>query len=158
MKAFVLNLVIAVIWLLLSQQPSTGVFFIGFALGFVMIAAFSALLDGGDYPRRCLAVTRFVAMFALDFVKANLSVARTVLFQRRESLHPDFITYDLSGMRRGEILLLSYCITLTPGTTTVSVSEDFRTLVVHALDADAPEAIRRQIDRRLRQPILRFTR
>lgn len=159
MKALALNLVIAVIWLLLSGGRSTADFFIGFSIGFAMLVAFNAVLPGADdYPRRCLAFVRFALIFAREFVSANLSVARIVLFQRKESLHPNFIRYDVSGLRPGEILLLSYCITLTPGTTAVHVSDDFRALVIHALDADAPDTIRRQIDERLKTPMLRFTR
>ncbi|MBE0545391.1 MAG: Na+/H+ antiporter subunit E [Verrucomicrobia bacterium] len=159
MKALALNLVIAVIWLLLRGGRSTVDFFIGFGLGFAMLAAFNAVLPGAaDYPRRCLAFVRFGLIFAREFVIANLSVARIVLFQNKESLHPNFIRYDVTGMRPGEILLLSYCITLTPGTTAVHVSDDFQTLVIHALHADAPDAIRRQIDERLKTPMLRFTR
>lgn len=159
MKALALNIVIAVIWLLLSSRRATADFFVGFGLGFVMLAAFNAVLPGAaSYPRRCVAFLRFVLIFAREFVSANLSVARIVLFESREALHPNFIRYDVTGMRPGEILLLSYCITLTPGTTAVQVSEDFRTLVIHALDADAPDTIRWQIDERLKTPLLRFTR
>jgi multicomponent Na+:H+ antiporter subunit E len=159
MKALALNLVIAVIWLLLSSRRSMADFFIGFGMGFAMLTAFNAVLPGAaDYPRRCLALLRFGLIFAREFVSANLSVARIVLFERKEALHPNFIRYDVRDLRPGEILLLSYCITLTPGTTAVHVSDDFQTLVIHALDADAPEAIRRQIDERLKTPILRFTR
>lgn len=159
MKALALNIVIAVIWLLLSSRRATADFFIGFGIGFAMLAVFNAVLPGAaDYPRRCLAFVRFGLIFTREFVSANLSVARIVLFQNTKSLHPNFISYDVTGMRPGEILLLSYCITLTPGTTAVQISDDFRTLVIHALDANAPDTIRRQIDERLKTPMLRFTR
>ena len=44
------------------------------------------------------------------------------------------------------------------GTTTVEISDDFKTLVFHALDAGNPPALRAAIDRTLKQPILSFTR
>jgi multisubunit Na+/H+ antiporter MnhE subunit len=158
MKALTLNLVIATIWLLLSSTRTTADFFIGLGLGFAGLAAFSAVLDTGDYPRRAWALVRFALGFLREFVVANFSVARRVLFGSNATLHPDFLTYDVNGLTRGEILVLSYCITLTPGTTTVQISEDFRTLTLHALDASDPDAVRRDIDHTLKYPLLRLTR
>lgn len=158
MKALALNLVLATLWLLLGRSRTTADFFIGFVVGFAGLSAFSAVLDTGDYPRRVWALIRFIAGFLREFFLANLSVARRVLFGSNSTLQPDFLTYDVAGLTRGEILVLSYCITLTPGTTTVQISDDFRTLTLHALDASDPEAVRRGIDDRLRHPLLRLTR
>jgi multicomponent Na+:H+ antiporter subunit E len=158
MRSLSINLMIAVIWLLLSRKPSSAVFAIGFLIGFILLAAFRPILGSHDYVRRSLGLVQFFLIFTREFVVANLKVAWTVLFRSKESLHPNFITYDVSGMSRGEILLLTYCITLTPGTTSVNVSEDFNTLMVHALDADDPEEIRAGIDNVLRRSILAFTR
>lgn len=158
MRAFGLNLLIALIWLLLSPQPSPTTFAVGFALGFAFLVAFRGLVGGEAYVRRCWAFLRFLGLFTWAFLVANLKVAAAVLFRSRESLHPNFLTYDVTGLRRHEILLLSYCITLTPGTTTVDIAPDFRTLVIHALDADAPEQIRADLDRHLKPALLAFTR
>jgi multisubunit Na+/H+ antiporter MnhE subunit len=158
MKSFALNLLLAVIWLLLSPEPSPAGFALGFAFGFALLAGFRVVVGSGDYIRRCLACARFLGLFTREFLVANVKVAGVVLFHSRESLHPNFITYDVTGLRRHEILLLSYCISLTPGTTTVDITPDFRTLVIHALDADAPEAIRAELDRTFRPALLAFTR
>lgn len=158
MRSFALNLLIAVIWLLLSREPDAFVFAIGFFMGFVLLGLFHRVIGSGDYVRRVLAFFRFLLIFTREFIVANATVAWTVLFASRESLHPNFVTYDTSKLTPGEILLLSYCITLTPGTCTIEVTPDFSTLIFHALDADDPDAIRDSIDRRLRNAILAFTR
>ena len=158
MTSFSLNLLIAAIWLLLSTEPSATVFAIGFVVGFVLLAMFRDVLGSTDYVRRCVAFGRFLLAFLRAFLQANVAVARAVLVQSRESLHPNFITYDTTGLTPAEIVLLSYCISLTPGTTTVDVTPDFRTLIVHAFDADDPDAIRADIDRALTRSILGFTR
>ncbi len=158
MKALALNLVLATLWLLLGSRRTTADFVIGFLVGFAGLSAFSAVLDTGDYPRRVWALLRFAAGFLREFVLANFSVAGRVLFGANATLRPDFLTYDVTGLTRGEILVLSYCITLTPGTTTVQIADDFRTLTLHALDASDPDALRRGIDERLRRPLLRLTR
>lgn len=159
MYAFTLNMVIATIWLLLSSRPGVPAFLIGFVTGYALIAAFRHLLPGGpDYVRRSWALLRFVLSFGWQFLKANFSVAAAVLLRSRDSLNPNFLTYNVADLRPGEILLLTYCITLTPGTVTIRVSDTQDCLIVHALDADHPDEIRRQIDRDLKAPILRFTR
>jgi len=158
MNTLLLNLAIALVWLLLSQEPSTATFAIGFLIGYGFVAAFRAVLGSESYVRASLAFGWFVLVFAREFLVANVKVAWVVLFRRRAALHPNFITYEVTGLTPFEILLLSYCISLTPGTTTVRVSDDFRTLILHALDADDPDAIRAGIDRTLKRGILAFTR
>lgn len=158
MNAFVLNLLVAIIWLLLSAEPSVTAFASGFVLGFALLAIFHRVLGSADYARRVFAFARFAVVFAREFLVANATVVWTVLFRSRESLHPNFITYDVAGLRPFEILLLSYCISLTPGSTTVLVTDDFRTLVLHALDGDDPAAVRARLDRVLKRGVLGFTR
>jgi multicomponent Na+:H+ antiporter subunit E len=158
MRSLGMNLAVAVMWLLLSAVPSVGALGIGFVVGFALLAVFQSVVGSRNYVRRVLAFVRFLGRFSLEFVIANLKVAWAVLFRSRESLHPDFVTYDVTGLTRTEILLLSYGVSLTPGTTTVEISEDFTTLTFHALDADAPDAIRDRIDRTMKSWILSFTR
>ena len=158
MKTFYANFGIAVIWMVVWKDSSVPAFGAGFGAGFVLLSLWSFARDSGRYPRRWLAFVRFLGIFVWEFCTANLGVARIVLFERTEDLQPDFIEYDVAGMHSNEIVMLSYCITLTPGTTAVSVSEDLRTLVIHALNAQSPEEVRNQIDRRLRKPILNLTR
>lgn len=158
MKSFILNLLIAVIWLLLSAEPSVASFIVGFLLGFALLAVFHPVLGSGEYARRVFAAGRFLLVFAWEFLVANASVVWAVLLRPKASLHPNFITYDVAGLRPFEILLLSYCISLTPGSTTVQVTDDFQTLVLHTLDADNPPAIRARLDRVLKRGILSFTR
>jgi multisubunit Na+/H+ antiporter MnhE subunit len=158
MMPFLLNLVIALIWLLLSEQLSAVAFAIGYLIGFAFVAAFRAVPGSERYVRNTIAFLRFALVFVREFVVANVKVAGTVLARRREVLHPNFITYDVTGLTRLEILLVSYCISLTPGTTTVQITDDFQTLIVHALDASAPDVIRANIDRTLKRGILSFTR
>lgn len=159
MNAIALNLIMATIWLLLSKAPSPAVFVIGYLFGFGLIALFRSLVPGGPaYIRRSAALVRFAGSFAWQFLVANFNVATVVLLRPRERLAPNYLTYDTSTLTPGEILLLCYCITLTPGTVSIRVSDDQKTLVIHALDAADPAAIRTAILRDLQKPILAFTR
>jgi multicomponent Na+:H+ antiporter subunit E len=157
-KSFALNLAIATVWLLFSSAPSVGVFTLGYLMGFAFLFLLQEVLASQDYIRRTLGLLRFLLVFLKEFLLANLSVLRIILGSPRESIPPNFLTLDVTGMTRLELLILTYCITLTPGTTSVEVEADFQTLVVHALDAKHPEHVRAQINTSLRDAILRFTR
>jgi multicomponent Na+:H+ antiporter subunit E len=158
MRALALNSLVAAIWLFLSPRRSLVDLLIGFVVGFALLAVFGRVLNSGAYARRVIGLVRFGLHFAGQFFLANLSVAALVLTSRRESLHPNFVTYDVSELTFGEALALGYCITLTPGTTTVHMSEDGKTLILHAIDVQDAAELRRKIDVKLKEPLLRATR
>lgn len=107
---------------------------------------------------RAVGLFLFVLAFLRALVLANLQLAKTILFVKREDLYPGFLTYPVEHLSKLEILVLSHCITLTPGTTTVEISDDFKTLTLHALDARDPEGTVKGIQEELERPILRWTR
>jgi multisubunit Na+/H+ antiporter MnhE subunit len=158
MKLFLLNVVLALVWLFLQREPGVVPFLVGWALGFALLRLFRPLLPDAGYLRRTGAFVRFVLRFLREFLLANLQLLRLVAFAPRSSLQPGFVLYDVGGLRPFEVVVLSHCITLTPGTTSVDLSADGATLVVHALDAADPAAVRRGIDEGLRAPLLAFTR
>lgn len=158
MRNFTLNLVIAVMWLLLSPEPNLTTFLFGFGIGFALLALFQPVLPRERYAGRVLGALRFASVFLREFVLANVVLLRTVFLQSRDALEPNLITVDVRGMTRGEILLLTHCISLTPGSVTVQIEPDFETIVVHALNGRDPDAVRRQINETLRRAILGFTR
>ncbi len=158
MRSLMLNLLVAFIWLLLQPQPGLRDFAFGFALGFALLALFRPVLSSHDYVRRMVAALFFTGVFAKAFLLSCAQLIRITLFVPFSRLQPDFIDYDVSGLNRVEILLLSHCISLTPGTNTVDISPDFTHLHLHVLDCPDPDAVRRSIDGTLRRSILAFTR
>lgn len=158
MRCLTLNLSVAIIWLLLSPRPGVAAFFIGFALGAGLIALFQPVLPRERYLGRVLGALRFLAVFLREFLLANVDLLRIVIFQSRQDLHPNLITVDVRGLNGFEILLLTHCISLTPGSVSVHVEEDFHTIIVHALSGRDPEAVRRQIHQTFVRAIQGFSR
>jgi multicomponent Na+:H+ antiporter subunit E len=154
---FVINIIMAILWLLLQGGGLVN-FLAGLVIGFILLYIFQSILQSRTYVRRVLAFFWFGWVFLTEFIKSNLSIAGSVLWSPIEEIHPNFITFDVTGMDRWEIFLLSQCITLTPGTTTVDLINEDRTLVVHAFDADDPDEVRRNIETSLKSAILRFSR
>lgn len=110
------------------------------------------------WSRRAWGFSRFVLRFLRELLVANFQLARAVLFVKSEDFAPGFVDYPVAGLSKLEILILSHCITLTPGTTTVEISADFTQLTVHAFDARDPAATIEAIHRGLELPLLEWTR
>lgn len=110
------------------------------------------------WPLRAAGFLKFLGVFTRELVLANIAVARAVLFQPVADLAPGFVHYPTAGLTDFEIVVLSHCITLTPGTTSVEISDDRRTLVVHALDARDPQGVCDGIKKTLEAPVLGWTR
>jgi len=157
-RSLLLNVLVALIWLLLQPAPSIAGLLFGFAIGFGLLALFRPVLDSGDYVRRVLAGIWFGVVFTREFLLACLQLVRLILFVPSERLRPAFLIFDISDLSRVEILLLSHVVTLTPGTSTVDISADFKRLYLHVLDCPDPEAVRAEIERTLKRGILAFTR
>ncbi len=78
--------------------------------------------------------------FVRELILGALNVAWLVVQPRRRP-RPAFISYPLTVTTDLQITLLAYLITLTPGTLSVDVSDDRKTLLVHTLDVVDPEAL-----------------
>jgi len=156
-KSIVMHFGLAGLWLLLTGGGLVS-FVIGLVMAYILLWLFKSVLGSEDYVHRIGAFFVFLYVFSREFLVSNLVIAKAVLFRASEDIHPNFITYDVAGMKPWEIFLLSQCITLTPGTTTVDLIDEGQTLIVHAFDADDPDGVRQSIDESLKQAILRFSR
>lgn len=89
--------------------------------------------------RRSVAWVVLIAVFAVELVKSVVAVARWVLLND-DSFSPAIVAVPLDARTDFEIALFANMVTLTPGTTSLHVSDDRRILYVHAMDAADPEA------------------
>lgn len=77
-------------------------------------------------------------LFIRELVMSALKVAWLVV-QPKLTIRPAIIAYPLTVTTDLQITLLANMITLTPGTLSVDVSADRKTLYVHAIDMDSKE-------------------
>lgn len=158
MIAFVINLAVALVWFFLGDQPDGARLLVGYLLGFGLVRLFRGVLRDESYTRRTIAFVVFLAVFARELLVSNLQLARVVLVRPVSALEPAVFLYSTAGLSKFEILLLSHCITLTPGTSTIDIENDFRELRLHALDGSDPDSVRAGIKANLEARILAFTR
>ncbi len=94
--------------------------------------------------RRMFAVVVLALLFLRELVMSSVSVARSAL-ARDISLTPAIIRVPLELRSDLGVTVVANLVSLTPGTTTLHVSDDRRHLYVHCLDAPAQEAVVRSI-------------
>jgi multicomponent Na+:H+ antiporter subunit E len=81
-----------------------------------------------------------ILLFLRELVLSALKVAWLVV-QPRLRIRPAIVAYPLTVTTDVQIALLANMITLTPGTLSVDVSEDRRTLYIHVIDLASREAL-----------------
>jgi multicomponent K+:H+ antiporter subunit E len=150
------SLMVLVTWMLLVNQVK---------LGSLVLASFLAIvipLFTARYwpdPPRLLSLPRLAAYVAIviwDILVANIAVARIVLFRRNADIDSRWITVPLELRSPEAITVLAGTITLTPGTVTAEMSSCGRALLVHALHAPDPDAVREDIKTRYEARLLRI--
>ena len=144
MTLFVFNLLLAIVWIAVTGSGS----FLNFVLGFVLAALALAVVrepyGGVLYLGRGRRILVLMLLFLRELAKSAWTVAVTIMSPRMD-VKPGILAFPLTVDRDFEITLLANLITLTPGTLSVDVSDDGKTLYVHALDCSDPEATRRDI-------------
>ncbi len=139
------SLLLALAWAALQGEISLLNLGVGYVCGFVILAL---LASGGVLPAHFASRTGHAVMFAgflvWELLRANVTVAADVL-RPRNRLRPAVVAVPLSLTTDREILVLSMLINITPGSVTVDLSDDRRTLYVHVMHMTSPEATRRGI-------------
>lgn len=97
-------------------------------------------------------------MFLWDLTASSVQVAIAVL-SPTDRTRPRLVTVPLRATSGAEITLIANFITLTPGTLTVDVSDDRKTLLVHDLFAgDSGDGTRDAVRDGIETRVLRATR
>lgn len=148
-----LTVALALLWLLFNNTVAPGHVLLGLFLGWGIPLLIGPFVLNLPRVRRPLALLRFLARVMFDIVVANLHVARLVLGPRGR-LSPAFVEVPVRIEDEFVLTLLTSIISLTPGTVSACLSEDRRTLLVHALDAPDLDGLVREIQSRYEAPLM----
>lgn len=142
-----LTLILAVVWILLQNEFSAGMFVFGIILSVIiplMTAAWWPVRPEFHLGRMIL----YAIMVTFDIIIANVQVAWIVLTRPNSKLRPTWIVVPLDLKSPEAITMLAGTITLTPGTVSADLSDAGHSLLVHVLDTDDPDAVRDEIKTR----------
>ena len=129
---FLLNILLAVVWVFLTGTVNATNFAFGFILSYLVLWLISSNDDKRKYFVIGPRIIGFAFYFLFELVKANLQVAAHVVTPKFY-MEPGIIKYPLDAKTDLEITLLANVITLTPGTLSLDVSDDRKVLYIHAM-------------------------
>lgn len=139
MNGLVLNLLLAFAWAAMTADFSFASLATGAVLGFVALWISSPLTGIDDLYFKRFRRSVYLALFFLwELLLSSIKVAWDVIRPVPQN-KPALIEIPLTVKGDFEILLLTNLISLTPGTLSVDVSEDRKTLLVHAMFGEDAE-------------------
>lgn len=157
MKVLVWNLLLAVVWLPMTGRFSFANLLLGFAVGYLVLFMSSPAKGRTSYFRKVLSLLLFALFFAREVLLSALRVAYDVLTPTHH-MRPGVIGIPLDARTDVEITLLANLLTLTPGTLSLDVSPDRRTLYIHAMYLDDLDEARRHVKAEFERRLLELAR
>lgn len=144
MRLFIGNLLLAFVWVVVTANFSWANIGFGFAIGALVLWLQRHNWSQDIYFYRLKSFIKLVFIFFYDLIGSALRVAKQVLTPTLR-INPVFVAVPLDLTHPGQITLLANMITLTPGTLSVDVSADHKTLYIHAINASDIDAVKQDI-------------
>ena len=147
------SMLLALAWAALQGEITLVNLVVGYIVGCLILALLNrgGVISGTSHHvikpstlvSRTVRALSLAAFFAWELLLANFRVAADVL--RGHRIEPAVVAIPLDVTTDGEILLLSMLINITPGSVTIDLSDDRRTLYVHVMHIKTAEQTRREI-------------
>lgn len=156
---FLLNLLLAFLWMALNSSGSIGSFIMGFLLGGAILFLFRKFLPPSRpiYFRRIWPITKLLLIFIRELTISNFVVIGHIL-RPKLAIQPGIFAYETALTSDKQITLLSCLICLTPGTLTLDVSKDGKILYIHSINIADAEVLGNQIRNSFERAIMEVTR
>lgn len=97
-------------------------------------------------PRRLLAFLPFVGAILYDIIVGTWMVLRIVLHPRPRN-RPGIIRVPLGERTRGGVAISALALSLSPGSSLITIDWERREMLLHLLDASDPDAARAALQR-----------
>lgn len=136
---FLMNILLTLVWAALTGKFDYGNFIFGFILSYIVLWVITRGTERAKYFGRVPRILIFIGFFIKELIKANIQVAYDVITPRNH-MKPAIVGIPLDAETELEITLLANFITLTPGTLSMDVSDDKKTIYVHAMYVEDKEA------------------
>ncbi len=157
MMLFMKNLVLAILWAALTGTVTLANLIFGFLVGFGVLYLLHRDPGSLHYFRTTVMATRFFFYFLKELIVSSLRVAFDVVTPTHYN-RPGVIGIPLDARTDLEITLLANIISLTPGTLSLDVAPDRKTLYIHAMFIDDPDTLRREIKEGIERRLLALLR
>jgi multicomponent Na+:H+ antiporter subunit E len=158
MELFIYNILISLLWALLLGKVSVSNLLVGFVLGYVSLTLlYPSSGKKSSYFQKSVQLVGFSLFFTKELISSSLRVAIDVV-KPLPQMRPGVIGIPLDAETDLEITMLANVISLTPGTLSLDVSEDRKTLYIHAMYIVNPDDLRKEIKDGLERRLLKLLR
>ncbi|TXR54550.1 Na+/H+ antiporter subunit E [Reinekea thalattae] len=141
-----------VVWILLTNSLTIGNILLALFLSASIVWLVRDIRSNTIRLHKPLSIPKYVLILFWDIVSSNFIVAKQVLGPIKK-LKPGFVAVPLDMREPIPITLLASTVSLTPGTVSTEVSEDFSILYVHALNVSDEQALINEIKQRYEKPL-----
>lgn len=157
MNGLLLNILLAIAWMLLSGNLNYENFIGGFLVGFLILWISKYAAGTSKYFSKIPKIFKFFLFFIYELILSNIRVAYDILTPKHR-MKPSIVAVPLSAVTDFEIVMLANIITLTPGTLSLDVSVDKKILYIHSMYVSDPDEFRREIKSGFERRLLELTR
>lgn len=157
LRLLIINLLLSLFWPVLNDDFSLRGLFLGFGLGFIILA----LLDR-RYGRFARQLASFIVYVLYQILVSNVQLAWLIIritLNPTTVIRPGIVSIPLAIQAAIDKTTLASIITLTPGTVSVDLGRNAageEVLYVHAIDIADPEAFRQEIKAKFEQRLLQL--
>src|SRR5699024_3549512 len=131
----VVNVLIAFVWMFLSESYTLLTFVLGYAIGILLLLLLNRFFPSPFYFKRIYKLFVLILIFIRELILSNIEIVKFV-YRKKNDFEPGIFAMPIEVKQNWEITLLANLITLTPGTLTVAISNDNSTLFIHAMYID----------------------
>lgn len=153
MNLLAVNLFLAVGWAALVGSFTATSLAVGYFIGFGCLWVARPLFGDDAYFKRVYRALRLIVLFIYELVVSSFRVAWDVITPSHLS-SPGIVAMPLDAKTDTEVYLTASLITLTPGTLSLDVSPDRKTLYVHGMFIDDPETLKTEMKQGLERAVL----
>lgn len=158
MNVFLSNILLAMIWMVITGSFKPVSFLAGFLFSYLILWMLrGALFPETTYFSKMRQAIGFLFFFVKELFMANLKVAHDVLTVKHH-MRPGIVAIPLDAQTDAEITTLANLITLTPGTLSLDISSDRKVLYVHCMYLYDTREFRRSIKDGFEKRVLELLR
>ncbi|MBD8070488.1 Na+/H+ antiporter subunit E [Bacillus sp. PS06] len=133
-----LNIFLAFTWMFLGNSFTVGSLFGGYLAGLLMIFMMRRFFPQRFYLLNVIAAIKLVLLFIKELILSNIEIFKIILRPKLD-MTPGIFALPTDLEKDWEITMLANLITLTPGTLVLDISDDRKTLYIHAMDLQSVE-------------------
>jgi multicomponent Na+:H+ antiporter subunit E len=152
-----LNVVLAFLWMFIKVSYDPISFIKGYIFGLLVIFILRRYFHSRFYLLRLWSFIKLIFIFIKELILSNIAIVKVVLKPKLD-MRPAIFAMDTELTKDWQITLLSSLITLTPGTLVIDVSEDNKTLFIHAMNIGEVEDEINSIKNSFEKAILEVSR